>query len=94
MRLNRGCGCMLLVLGLANLAFVVGAIVSLAAGSTNAGRDGLAVLVFGANLVAALLLGIAGMRGLPIGGRAPAQEAGELAIGDEGEDSGEESSEE
>lgn len=84
MRLNRGCGCMLLLLAFANLALVVGSIVSLAGGSENAGRDVLAIVVFGANLVAALLLGIAAFRRLPIGAPTRVQEGTGLSSEDEG----------
>jgi hypothetical protein len=94
MRLNRGCGCILLLLAGLDLVFVITAIFGVAMGETSTGLGSLAVVLFGANGVAALLMGIAAVRGLAVGARAPAKEAqdtGEFASEDEGEGSEEES---
>ena len=88
MRLNRGCGCVLLVLAGLNLVFIIGAVYGMTAGDTSVGLGLLALAVFGANCVASLLLGIAGYRGLPISARGPVEETSEVAGEREEEDEG------
>lgn len=92
MRVNRGCGCLLLILAALNCLLLVLAVVGLARGSFGSVALGvLAVVLFGANLVAALMLGLAGFRGRAInaasglGEAAVAEEEGEKAV-DEGID--------
>jgi len=67
MRVNRGCGCLLLVLAAINLVFFISGLYGLASGNVEVGLGMLAIVLFGANLVAALLLGLAGIRRQRIG---------------------------
>lgn len=84
MRLNRGCGCMLLGLAALNGALLLFGIIGMATGETSIAMGVTAVLVWGANLVASLMLGIAGVRRQPIRAVEGRPEAVELEA--EGED--------
>ena len=82
MRVNRGCGCLLLILAGFNGVLVILATVGLARGSFGTTPLGvLAVLLFSADLIAALMLGLAGVRGRTIGGA----DAPEESVGGEDE---------
>ncbi len=67
MQVNRGCGCLLLVLAAINLVFLIAGIVGLVTGTAEIGLGMLGVVLFGANMVAALMLGLAGVRQQRIG---------------------------
>ncbi|MDM8000345.1 MAG: hypothetical protein QUS33_10170 [Dehalococcoidia bacterium] len=69
MRITRGCGCLLLILAAVNVVFLIGAIIGLATHQFETWQIGLlAVAVFGANLVPSVMMGLAGVRSVPIGG--------------------------
>ncbi len=84
MKLNRGCGCMLLGLALLNAVLLLFGIVGMATGDISIAMGVTAVLLWGANLVASLLLGIAGVRRQPLRGTEGRPEA--VEPGAEGED--------
>ena len=86
MKVNRGCGCLLLVLAALNALFVVAAIYNLASGNISVVMGILTLVLFGANLVAALMLGLAGFRGRAVG--APGAPAETDSIGPEEEQGG------
>ena len=87
MKLNRGCGCLLLGLALVNLMALIGAIITLFSGEDLLlGVLGLAL--FGSNLVAAALLGIGAFRGVAVmRTREVGEEVEETGQKDEGEGS-------
>ena len=94
MRMNRGCGCVLLIVAAVNGLFVIAAIFGVASGGTSIQLGLLALAVFGANLVATLMLSLAALRGRAISAGAPAEEVGEVEGEDGVEGSYEESGEE
>lgn len=65
MKLNRGCGCLLLGLAAVNLMALAGAIVTLVSGD-DLWIAVLGLALFGSNLVASLILGIGAFRGVAI----------------------------
>ena len=82
MRVNRGCGCFLLILAIANAVFAIAGVIGLALGNVTVWLGLLALVLFGANAAATLMLGWAGLRGRAVGGAGPAYE------GDGGETTG------
>ena len=87
MKLNRGCGCLLLGLALVNLMAVIGAIITVVSGEET-WLGFLGVALFGSNLVAAALLGMGAFRGVAVvRTRDVADELQPKGEEDEGEDS-------
>ena len=90
MRVNRGCGCILLVLAALNALFVIAAIYNLATGNIGVTLGMLTLALFGANLVAAFMLGLAGFRGRAIGAGSEPGEADTTAVEEGSDEAGEE----
>jgi len=82
MRINRGCGCFLLILATANAVFAIAGVIGLALGNVTVWLGFLALVLFGANAAATLMLGWAGLRGRAVG------VAGQAYEGDEAEATG------
>jgi hypothetical protein len=89
MRLNRGCGCPIVILFLVDILMIVGAIISLIRGPSQepfqASRvgTGLSLMVTLGNAVAAAILVIAAFRGQALGGsttEAPSTEQEEEGV--------------
>ena len=85
MKLRRGCGCPILILGILNLVMVVATILSLARGSTSStlssGTTKLGsvffLLVFAGNVLACAIVGLASVRGEMAGSNTGRQATGE-----------------
>jgi hypothetical protein len=100
MRLKRGCGCFLVILAIGNLALTIAAIAAAVRGpqatSTYAPSTFMLVGIaffFAADVVASVILALAAIRGVSIGGAPVAEDSGEAGTGEftsgvEGEDEG------
>lgn len=92
MKLRRGCGCPILILGIFNLLMVVASILSLARGSTSSVMGSSAtklgavlfLLVFSGNVLVCAVIGIVAFRGGLNGSNTGEQATGEASSADEG----------
>ena len=97
MKLNKGCGCLLMGLAAVNLMALIGSIVTLIAGDESTWLALLGLALFGSNLVASMLLGIGALRGVAVMRTRDVTEDMQAEIGqrtveeDEGEDSDQDS---
>jgi len=101
MKLKPGCGCVLIILAIINLVMAIGCIVftikvpSASTAAPKAGLYAVAAVLFGSNVVAAGLLGLASIRGMSIGRKPGAQDTDDMTEEEfasdatEGQDEGE-----
>jgi hypothetical protein len=87
MRLNRGCGCLALVLAAINVFVTISVIITIAGGSTQLVIGLVMAVVFVGNVAACVIVGLGSLRrssipGSPENGEAETEEVAE----DEGED--------
>jgi hypothetical protein len=79
MKLKPGCGCLLIILAIINLVMAVGCIVftfnvpTAGTAAPKASLYAVAAVLFGSNVVASGMLGLAAFRGMSIGRRPAAQ---------------------
>ena len=96
MKLRRGCGCPLIILAAANLFFVIGAIIRLAAGpGESAIQPGTSTYVLGlflflANLFVAAFMTLLAFRGLPTAQSGTDEQAGSADLESGGSESDDE----
>lgn len=91
MRVNRGCGCLLLLLAFVNVVFLVSGVISLVQGRVTAVYGAILILLFIGNVVAAAMVGLSGIRRIPLGGATAAEDTDaasevEGEVSQEGED--------
>jgi len=80
MTMKPGCGCLLLLLAIGNLVLLISSIAAAVKGNLTP-LTGIAMTVlFGANVVAAGMLGLAAMRGVSFGRKSAAQDTDEPAV--------------
>ena len=83
MRLKPGCGCLLILLAIVNLALLVSALFSMASGPSETPAEpsklllGFSALIFAANVAVSVMLGLAAFRGVSFGRKSAAQDADE-----------------
>lgn len=79
MKLNRGCGCLVLGLGLTNVLLFAGGVIGMVNKTTSTGLALLMMAIFAANVAVCLLMGLASLR---VGRMSTSTDGGEG--GDEG----------
>ena len=88
MKLNRGCGCLLAILGLVNLVLATSCLyfafnIPTTPSTPRSPLYVFAAVLFGANLVASGMLALVAVRGATLGGGGRGEEEGEIAEGSE-----------
>jgi hypothetical protein len=91
MKLNRGCGCLTLVLGAINVFVVISVLIGIVSNKTGVGIGLAMVVVFVGNVAVCVFAGLGSVRRaqtstLPGGGEADELAEGEDESGTEGED--------
>jgi hypothetical protein len=88
MKLNRGCGCLLAILGLVNLVLAISCLyfafnIPTTPSTPRPTLYVFAAVLFVANLVASGMLALVAVRGATLGGGGRGEEEGEMADGSE-----------
>jgi hypothetical protein len=88
MRIRRGCGCPILILGLVNLLYIVASILSLVSRQTKVAGALLVLTISLANLVVCIVVGLAAVRGGKVGasGEDAEDDIGGASVEEEGID--------